>query len=182
MAPRSSRALPDIVTHPAPAPGMINQLSEDRSALLPVCLWKKPVTTNLAVERPGPTPAPQPKAAISAVWANLERHPRPADGFTLETVDGDDVRRCVINLNDVQRPFRSVLPCQPMVCRGHLAQMGVVDAGRDGCHWCAPRQIDLRLQACLRRRMVPVSYPAVATQRFGQPCLAIEEHPKRRRS
>jgi hypothetical protein len=34
-----------------------------------------------------------------------KRHPRPADGFALETVDKDDVRWCVIDLHNVQRSF-----------------------------------------------------------------------------
>ena len=54
--------------------GTINQLFGDRCAILPVGLWKKPGTTNLAVERPGPTPVPELKAAISAACASLERH------------------------------------------------------------------------------------------------------------
>ena len=32
-------------------------------------------------------------------------HPRPADGFALETVDKDDVRWCVIDLHNGQRSF-----------------------------------------------------------------------------
>lgn len=49
-----------------------------------------------------------------------EGDPRPADGFTLEAVDKDDVGRCVIDLHDVQRPLCRVLPChrrETLPCR-----------------------------------------------------------------
>jgi hypothetical protein len=55
-------------------PGTLNQLFGDRCVISPVSLWKKPGTTHLAVERPRPSPVPELKAAISAVWASLERH------------------------------------------------------------------------------------------------------------
>jgi hypothetical protein len=46
----------------------MNQLFGDLCAILRVGLWKKPGTTNLAVERPRPSPVPVLKAAISPVW------------------------------------------------------------------------------------------------------------------
>lgn len=55
------------------SPGTIDKPLGNCFALLPVGHWKKPGTTNLAIERPRPAPVFERKAANSAVQTSPER-------------------------------------------------------------------------------------------------------------
>ncbi len=39
-----------------------------------------------------------------------QRYPRPADCFALETIHEDDIGRCVVDLHDLERKFRTIGP------------------------------------------------------------------------